>query len=86
MTQEWILPISERIWLYKNGSLVSPNFVKKFMVPHYKKVVELLHSKGVDIITLDLDGNIWKLIPLRIECGINGVMPNEDVPFSNYIY
>ena len=62
---------------YKTGSLVSPSFVKKYMVPHYKRIVELLHSKGVDIITLDSDGNIWELIPIWLDCGINGVLPNE---------
>ncbi|MCM8822997.1 MAG: hypothetical protein NC831_09405 [Candidatus Omnitrophica bacterium] len=62
---------------YKNGPLVSPAFVRKFMAPHYKKVTDLLRSNGVDIITLDSDGNIWELIPLWIECGINGVLPNE---------
>ena len=62
---------------YKTGSLVSPSFVKKYMVPHYKKVTELLRSKGIDIITLDSDGNIWELIPIWLDCGINGVLPNE---------
>ncbi|HPO51784.1 MAG TPA: uroporphyrinogen decarboxylase family protein [bacterium] len=62
---------------YKTGPLVSPSFVKKFMVPHYKKITEFLRSKGVDIITLDSDGNIWELIPIWLECGINGVLPNE---------
>jgi len=62
---------------YKSGSLVSPAFVRKYMVPHYKKVTELLHSKGIDIITLDSDGNVWELIPFWLDCGINGILPNE---------
>ncbi len=62
---------------YKSGSLVSPAFVKKYMVPHYKKITELLHLNGVDVITLDSDGNIWELIPIWLDCGINGVLPNE---------
>lgn len=62
---------------YKSGSLVSPSFVKKYMVPHYKEIIEFLRSQGVDIITLDSDGNVWELIPIWLECGINGVLPNE---------
>lgn len=62
---------------YNKGSLVSPSFVKKYMIPHYKKITELLHSYGVDIIILDSDGNIWELIPMWLDCGINGVTPNE---------
>jgi len=62
---------------YKTGSLVSLDFVRKYMLPHYKKVTELLRSHGVDIITLDSDGNIEELIPLWLETGINCVYPNE---------
>lgn len=62
---------------YKTGSLVSLSFVKKYMIPHYKKITEFLHSKGIDIITLDSDGNVWDLIPVWLGCGINGVLPNE---------
>mgnify|MGYP000397904872 CR=1 FL=1 len=62
---------------YKSGSLVSPSFVKKYMAPHYKRITEFLHSKSIDIITLDSDGNIWELIPSWLDCGINGVLPNE---------
>ena len=62
---------------YKAGPLVSPRFVRKYMMPHYKKITELLRSYGVDIITLDSDGNIEELIPLWLESGINGVIPNE---------
>ena len=62
---------------YKTGSLVSMGFVKKYMAPHYKRITEFLHSKGIDIITLDSDGNVWELIPIWLDCGINGVMPNE---------
>ncbi len=62
---------------YKTGSLVSISFVKKVMAPHYKKVTQLLNSNGVDVITLDSDGNIWELIPVWLDCGINGVLPNE---------
>ena len=62
---------------YKTGSLVSPDFVRRYMMPHYKKITDFLHSQGVEIISLDSDGNIWELIPLWLECGINWVLPNE---------
>ena len=84
---EVIKPVLEKIevdfahyWedmAYKNGSLVSPSCVRKYMAPHYRRINEFLYSKGVDIITLDSDGNIWELIPIWLECGINGVLPNE---------
>lgn len=62
---------------YKNGPLVSPDNVKKYFVPRYKRINEFLRSKGVKYIFVDSDGNIEELIPLFIESGINGVAPLE---------
>lgn len=62
---------------YKNGPLISPKMVKKYMVPRYKKINEFLNSFGVDIIFLDTDGNLDELLPLFIESGINGTFPIE---------
>ena len=62
---------------YKAGSLISPAMFKKFMTPRYKKVNDFLRSKGIDLIFLDSDGDITELIPLWLECGINGLIPFE---------
>ena len=37
------------------------------MMPRYKKITDLLHSHGVDIIFLDSDGNVEQLIPLCLD-------------------
>jgi hypothetical protein len=60
---------------YKSGPLISPNMVRKFMMPRYKKLNDLLHSNGVDVIFVDSDGNLDLLIPLWLECGVNFVWP-----------
>ena len=62
---------------YKAGPLISPAMVEKFMVPRYKKICDLLHSHGVDVIYLDSDGNVEQLIPLWLEAGINLISPFE---------
>jgi len=62
---------------YKAGPLISPAMVRKFMMPRYKKITNLLHSYGVDVIFLDSDGNLNELIPLWLESGINFVWPLE---------
>jgi len=62
---------------YKAGPLISPAMVRKFMMPRYKKITDLLHSYGVDVIYLDSDGNIEQLIPLWLEAGINFIWPFE---------
>ncbi len=62
---------------YKGGPLISPNMVRKFMMPRYKKLNDLLHRNGVDVIFVDSDGDLDLLIPLWLECGINFVWPLE---------
>ena len=62
---------------YKTGPFISPDMVRKFMVPRYKKITELLRNNGVDIIYVDCDGNIEQLVPIWLESGINYVWPLE---------
>lgn len=62
---------------YKAGPLISPEMVRKFMMPRYRKLNELLRENGVEIIFLDSDGNIEALTPLWLECGINYLWPFE---------
>ncbi len=62
---------------YNKGSLISPKTFRKFVTPHYRKITDLLHSHGTDVILVDSDGDIEELIPLWIESGINGQFPLE---------
>lgn len=62
---------------FKSGPLISPDMVRKFMVPRYKKVTDLLRGSGVDVIFVDSDGNLDELIPIWLECGINATWPLE---------
>jgi uroporphyrinogen decarboxylase len=70
------------VWLWEDmcfnkGSLVSPTFVKKYMVPKYRKIVDLLRSNRVTALILDSDGNTEELLPIWIDCGINAHYPFE---------
>lgn len=62
---------------FKTGPLMSPRLVRKYMLPGYRKIVDLLRSRGIDIIFVDCDGNLDLLIPIWLEAGINGVWPLE---------
>ena len=62
---------------YKSGPMISPDMVRKFMVPRYRQITDVLHQNGIDIIFMDSDGDINKVIPLWLECGINGFWPLE---------
>ena len=71
-----IARISEDIG-YKTGPLISPDMVKKHMIPRYRKLVDMLHGCGVDIVQMDSDGDVNELIPLWLEIGINFIWPLE---------
>ena len=62
---------------YRGGSLISPTLFKKYMVPRYKRITELVRSNGIDVILVDCDGNHDELTPLWLEGGLNGVFPLE---------
>lgn len=62
---------------YKNGPLISPSFVREFMLPYYKEMVDFYKSNGARWVLVDSDGDVSKLIPLFIEVGIDGMLPFE---------
>jgi uroporphyrinogen decarboxylase len=62
---------------YKTASLISPRHVRRLMMPNYRKITDLLHQAGIDVIMLDSDGNVEELIPLWLEVGINYIYPME---------
>lgn len=62
---------------YNRGPLLSPRHFKHYLVPHYRRIVDLLHRYGVDVIWVDCDGRIDKLVPLWLEAGVNCMFPVE---------
>jgi hypothetical protein len=62
---------------YKNGPLMSPRHVRQYLLPGYRKIVDLLRRHGIEVIFVDSDGNLDLLIPIWLEAGINGVWPLE---------
>jgi hypothetical protein len=60
---------------YKKGPTVSPAIFREFIMPGYQKLTSFLHENGVSVINVDTDGNVWKLIPLFIEAGVNVLYP-----------
>jgi len=62
---------------YKSGSIISPDHFRRFMVPRYRKITDMLRKHGIDVILVDCDGYIDELIPLWLEGGLTGVYPLE---------
>lgn len=61
----------------KSGPLIGPGQVKEFILPYYRKVWDLLSSRGTKLFSLDSDGNINPLIDAFLECGVNIMYPME---------
>ena len=62
---------------YNAGPLMSVRHFKQYLVPHYRRITDLLYRYGVDVIWLDCDGNIEKLVPHWLEAGVNCMFPLE---------
>jgi len=62
---------------YKTSTLISPAAFRRFLLPRYKKTVDLATSHGIDITWYDSDGNLNPFLPLYFEAGINGFHPCE---------
>jgi hypothetical protein len=62
---------------YRSGPLLSPKIFKRVLVPNYKRITGLLKNHGCDVVVLDCDGDIRKLLPLWLEGGVNCMFPIE---------
>jgi uroporphyrinogen decarboxylase len=62
---------------YNHGPLIDPDMFRRFALPHYRRVCDWLHGRGIEHIWLDSDGDIHDLIPIWLEAGINGLWPFE---------
>ncbi len=62
---------------FNNGPLISPAMARRFLLPHYRRIGDVLRRNGCEIAYTDCDGNILQLIPIWHEAGINGIFPIE---------
>ena len=62
---------------FKNGPLLSPSTFDELCGKHYRKRNDLLRQYGIDIISLDCDGVVDKLIPTWLDNGVNVLFPIE---------
>ena len=62
---------------YKNGPLISPQLFRDFLLGPYTRTIEVARECGVEVIQVDSDGDVSKLIPLWLEAGVNLNQPLE---------
>jgi uroporphyrinogen decarboxylase len=61
----------------KGGPLMGPALFRRFLSPHYRRLIGFLRSHGVELILVDTDGNFEALIPEFLEVGVDGFCPME---------
>lgn len=61
----------------KQGAIISPDMFRQFMTPYYRRIIDLLSSKGIRNYVVDTDGCVDGLIPLFMEAGVNAMYPFE---------
>ncbi len=62
---------------YNHAPLISPDMVRRHMLPHYRRVTAFLRGRGVPYVGLDSDGQIDSLIPAWMDAGLNFLYPFE---------
>jgi uroporphyrinogen decarboxylase len=62
---------------YNAGPMISPDHVRRYLLPHYRRISELCSQNGVGVIALDSDGRIEDLVPVWLEGGIHCLYPVE---------
>jgi uroporphyrinogen decarboxylase len=71
---------------FKTGTLTSPRNIRKFILPQYARVIQLVRASGKPFL-LHSCGNIFPVMDEIIDLGINAKHSNEDViaPFDTWI-
>lgn len=62
---------------FRNGPLVMPRVFRERVGPHYRRITDLLSGAGLEIVSLDSDGRIDRLVPIWLEHGVNTMFPIE---------
>jgi uroporphyrinogen decarboxylase len=62
---------------YNHAPLISPDMVRRHMLPRYRRVTEYLRGRGVPHVGLDSDGQIHPLIPVWMDAGLDFLYPFE---------
>ncbi|HHU84531.1 MAG TPA: hypothetical protein GXZ23_05115 [Clostridiales bacterium] len=71
---------------YKNGPLISPELFDELTAEHYKRRTDLCKEYGIDIVSLDCDGVVEKLLPTWVNNGVNTMFPIEIGVWGDQFY
>jgi uroporphyrinogen-III decarboxylase len=61
----------------KSGPLAGPKQIRSFIRPYYRRVWDMLSSKGARLFSQDSDGYLNPIVEAFLECGVNVMYPME---------
>ena len=61
----------------KSGPLAGPTQIRKFILPYYRRIWDMLQNRGTRIFDQDSDGDMNPVIDAFLEAGINCMHPME---------
>ena len=61
----------------KSGPMIGPTLVREWMMPYYRRIWDMLSSRGTKLFSQDSDGNMNPIIDAVMDCGVNIVYPCE---------
>lgn len=75
---------------YNNGSLISPEMIREFLLPYYSQLVSNARARQLDRtrplhVQLDSDGNVEPVIDLYREIGVDFISPCEVASGSDVV-
>ena len=69
----------------KQGSLISIDMVREFMLPNYRRLRDFADSHNIPVVSVDTDGDCSELIPPMMDAGINYFWPFEVAAGSDVV-
>lgn len=61
----------------KSGPLAGPTQIREFIAPYYRRIWDLLHSRGARLFDQDSDGDMNPVIDAFLDAGVNCMHPME---------
>ena len=67
---------------YNNGSLISPDMMREFLLPYYEQLIGTIRSRQIDLtrhlyLQIDTDGFVVPVLPVYREIGMDVMSPFE---------
>jgi uroporphyrinogen decarboxylase len=62
---------------YKTASMLSPEMMREFMLPRYKRLYRFLKDSGVEAVFMDSDGHNGQILEVFCPIAIDGISPME---------